>query len=128
MQGPSRLILLILITTTIFIAGCTQGPGPGLEVTPDPVTDSPPRDLAIHTADLPASFSIAEQNVKSYADVGQLAKDLGWQAGYVATYTCPAEGPDPTIIVHSLAIYPDNTISGIGSMVDKQDPYYRLFV
>ena len=121
MQVPSRFILLILIGTTVFITGCTQAPGPVPVVTPAPVTVSPLQDLAISTADLPACFSLAEQNVKSYADVGQLAKDLGWQAGYVATYTCPADGPDPTIIVHSLAVYPANTMPGIASMVDEQD-------
>ncbi|RPI38593.1 MAG: hypothetical protein EHM53_08675, partial [Methanoregulaceae archaeon] len=121
MQFPSRFIILILIATTVFIAGCTQGPGPVPVVTPAPVMASPLQDLAISTTDLPACFSLAEENVKSYADVGQLAKDLGWQAGYVATYACPAEGPDPTIIVHSLAVYPENTMSGIASMVDQQD-------
>lgn len=121
MQVPSRFILLILIGTTVFITGCTQAPGPVSVVTPAPVTGSPLQDLAISTADLPACFSLAEQNVKSYADVGQLAKDLGWQAGYAATYTCPTEGHDQTIIVHSLAVYPENTMSGIALMVDEQD-------
>ena len=121
MQVPFRFIILILIATTVFIAGCTQGPGPVPVVTPAPVAGSPLQDLAISTADLPACFSLAEQNVKSYAEMGQLAKDLGWQAGYVATYTCPTDGPDPTIIVHSLAVYPAHTMPGIASMVDEQD-------
>jgi len=121
MQVPSRFILLIFIAFTVFIAGCTQDFDLVPMVTPAPVTGSPLRDLAISTADLPACFSLAEQNVKSYADVGQLAKDLGWQAGYVATYACPAEGPGPTIIVHSLAVYPENIMSGIALMVDEQD-------
>lgn len=121
MQVPFRFIILILIATSFFIAGCTQGPGPVPMVTPAPVTGSPLQDLAISTADLPACFSLADQNVKSYTDVGKLAKDLGWQAGYVATYTCPAEGSDPTIIVHSLAVYPDYSMSGIAVMVDEQD-------
>ena len=121
MQVPFRFIFLILIATTVFITGCTQDPGPVPVVTPAPVTSPPLQDLAISTNDLPACFSLADQNVKSFADVGQLAKDLGWQAGYVATYTCPSYGPDPTIIVHSLAVYPENTMSGIASMVDEQD-------
>jgi hypothetical protein len=121
MQVPFRFIFLILIATTVFITGCTHDSGPVPVVTPAPVTGSPLQDLAISTADLPACFSLADQNVKSFADVGQLAKDLGWEAGYVATYTCPAEGSDPTIIVHSLAVYPEYTMSGIASMVDEQD-------
>ncbi len=121
MQVPLRVIFLSLVATTVFIAGCTQGPGPVPVVIPAPVMDSPLQDLAISSADLPACFSLADQSVKSYADVGQLAKDLGWQAGYVATYTCPAEGPDPTIIVHSLAVYPAHIMPGIASMVDEQD-------
>jgi hypothetical protein len=121
MHLPSRFLILILIATTVLFAGCTQEPALVPVVTPAPVTSYPLKDLAISTADLPACFSLAEQNVKSYAEMGQLAKDLGWQAGYMATYACTADGPEPTIIVHSLAVYPENTMSGIASMVDEQD-------
>jgi hypothetical protein len=59
--------------------------------------------------------------VKSAGDVGNLAKELGWQAGYVATYSCPSDGTQPTVIIQSLAVYPAANMPGIASMVDKQD-------
>jgi hypothetical protein len=121
MQQLSSFFLLILLTGTAVVAGCTQGPGTVPAVTPVPGTLPHLQDLALNTADLPPCFSLTEHNVKGYGDVGQLAKDLGWQAGYEAVYTCSAEGSDPTVLVHSLAVYPENTLPGIASMADEQD-------
>jgi len=53
--------------------------------------------------------------------MGTLARDLGWQDGYMVTYSCPAEGSDPTVIVQSLAVYPAWNMPGIAAMVDRQD-------
>jgi hypothetical protein len=114
-------MLLILAGITVFAAGCTQGTGPVLPATPPSVATPHLKDLTISPADIPACFSLAEQSVKTAGDVGKLAKDLGWQAGYEVTYTCPVQGLEPTVIVHSLAVYPAENIPGIASMVDQQD-------
>jgi hypothetical protein len=59
--------------------------------------------------------------VKTPGDVGQLAKELGWQSGYEVTYTCPSKYSRPAVIVQSLAVYPAENMAGIASMVDEQD-------
>jgi hypothetical protein len=121
MKFSSCLVILILVGTAVFTAGCTQGTGPVQTATPLPVITSRLQDLALDPADVPACFSLTEQSVKSPGDVGQLAKDLGWQEGYVVTYTCPVMGHQPTIILQSLVVYPAENMPGIASMVDEQD-------
>jgi len=115
------LVILILIVAVTFAAGCTQKTSPSLPVTSAPATTPHLSDLAITSSDTPACFTLTEQLVKSSADVGELAKDLGWQEGYGVTYSCPAKGTEPTVISHSLATYPAANMAGIASMVDEQD-------
>jgi hypothetical protein len=121
MQFSPFLILVVLAFAAVFAAGCTQGTGPVITVLPVPVTTPHLQDLALNTSDVPACFSLTKQNIKSPDDVGSLAKDLGWQAGYVVSYTCSAQSPEPTVITHSLAVYPAENMPGIAFMVDKQD-------
>jgi len=121
MQVSPILFIFILAGTAVFVAGCTQAAGPVLSATPVPVIPSPLQDLVFGPADLPACFSLAEQHARSSGDVGTLARDLGWQDGYMVTYSCPAEGSDPTVIVQSLAVYPAGNMPGIAAMVDRQD-------
>ena len=115
------LVILILAGTLVFIAGCTQATSPVLPVTPVPATTPHLSDLAITSSDIPACFALTEQQVKNSGDVGELAKDLGWQEGYGVTYTCLKEGTEPTVILHSLATYPAANMPGIATMVDEQD-------
>jgi len=121
MQFSCRFIIVILVFIAVLATGCTQGTGPAAPVTPVPVTGPDLQNLALRPSEVPACFSLTDQHTKSSGDVGELAKDLGWQAGYEVTYTCPWSGPEPTVIIHSLAIYPAGNISGIASMVDHQD-------
>ena len=119
MQSSPCFVLFILAGLVVFSAGCTQGTGTVPPVPPAGV--SPVRDLALSPADLPACFSLTEQYEKGPGDVGMLAKDLGWQAGYVVTYSCPSDGREPNVITHSLAVYPAENMSAIVSLVDGQD-------
>ena len=121
MHSPSGLIIVILVFTAVLAAGCTQGTGPAAPATPVPVPGPGLQDLALKPSEVPACFSLTDQHTKSSGDVGQLAKDLGWQAGYEVMYTCPATGAEPTILVQSLAVYPAGNMHGLASMVDKQD-------
>jgi len=121
MRLSSCIVILLLAGAVVFAAGCTQETSPARPATPVPLKTPDLPDLAITSSDLPACFSLEEHQVKSSADVGDLAKDLGWRAGYGVTYTCPAEGTEPTVILHSLATYPAANMPGIATMVDKQD-------
>lgn len=115
------LIIVFLIYAAAIAAGCTQGTGPAALESTVPVTGPGLPDLAIRLSDVPVCFSVTDQHTKTPGEVGQLAKELGWQAGYEVTYTCAAAGVGPTVLVHSLAVYPAVNMPGIVSMVDKQD-------
>jgi hypothetical protein len=121
MQSRSSLFILILASTAVFTAGCTQGTAPALPPTPLPVTAPHLQDLALSTTDVPACFKMTGQRAKDPSEVGTLAKDLGWQAGYVVRFTCPSDGVEPNVITHSLAVYPSENLSGIAFMVNEQD-------
>jgi hypothetical protein len=121
MQFSPRGIIIILVFTAVIAAGCTQGTGPALPAVSVPVTTPDLHDLALNPSDVPACFTLTGQSEKNPGDVGQLAKNLGWRAGYVVTYTCTANGTETTVILQSLAAYPAENIPGIVSMVDQQD-------
>jgi hypothetical protein len=103
------------------MAGCTQEtgmmpPSTGIsEVIPDL------HDLVLSPAEVPSCFSLTDQHGKSPGDVGKLARELGWQAGYEITYTCPEEGAEPTVLVHTIAVYPPVNMPGLLSMVEVRD-------
>jgi len=119
MQLFPCLVILILAGMAVFSAGCTQEAGSAPPVTP--VNASSLKDLALSLPDLPSCFSLAEQHEKRPGEVGMLAKDLGWQEGYVVRYTCPSDGREQNVITHSLAVYPAENMPGIASMVNEQD-------
>jgi hypothetical protein len=121
MHFSHRFLIIMLVLAVVLAAGCVQGTGPAAPATPAPVTGPGLQDLALRPSEVPACFSLTDQHVKISGEVGQLAKDLGWQSGYEVTYTCPGAGAEPTVLVHSLAVYPAANMPGIASMVDKQD-------
>jgi hypothetical protein len=114
-------LLLLLVAAVVLAAGCTQGTGPAPVVTPAPSGTPDLHDLALSPAEVPACFSLTGQHEKKPGEVGQLAKDLGWLAGYEVTYSCPEEGRNATVILHSLAVYPAVNMPGLVSLVDRGD-------
>lgn len=125
MHSLSRLFLVVL-AAAVITAGCTHAPGPVAPAEPAPaapgaVTASDLPSLALAPADLPACFSRTGEQVKTADDVGDLARQAGWQGGYEAVFSCPSAGSGPTVIVHSLALYPAENVGGIAAMVDRQD-------
>lgn len=125
MRSLSCLLLLVL-AAAVIIAGCTQAPGPVAPAAPEPavpgtVTAPDLPSLALAPADLPACFSRTGEQGKTADDVGDLARQAGWEGGYEAVFSCPSAGAGPTVIVHSLALYPAGNVPGIAAMVDRQD-------
>jgi hypothetical protein len=122
MRFSYDLVMLFLVSAVVITVGCTQEmDSAASQVMPVPAVTPNLPDLALSQADVPACFSLSERHEKKTGEVGPLAKDLGWQAGYVVAYTCPGNGPEPTVIVHSLAVYPAGNMPGISSMAEKQD-------
>jgi hypothetical protein len=108
---PPYLFSILLIG--LFLgAGCTQ---PGSIPSPGPVPASPAQQLplsaiALTTADAPAGYTLVESRVKTPGEVGKLAKDLGWQDGYIVKFSgIPGTGKNPTEITVNLVTYPAET-------------------
>ena len=91
-------------------AGCTQSgntnfPTPASPSSPA-LTPSPGL-LALTAADAPVNYTIAESRMKTSAEVGTLAKDLGWQGGYIVKFSSqPGTGQGPTEIIQNIVTYP----------------------
>jgi len=115
---PVVLFILIVIAMAAG-SGCTQAPPP--EAEPDTLT-SPISDLALTSGDTPANFTLVDSRPKTADEVGSLAKDLGWQKGYVVTYTgMPDHRMGPTEITQTIAIYPEERIPEIVAFADTND-------
>jgi hypothetical protein len=112
----SRIIFIsLLFCAALFCAGCTQS-SPSDTVSPDtvsaPVAD--PAQMGLTLSDLPPGFALAESRTKNTSEMGRLALDLGWQSGYLVRYISPVQnGNAGTEIIHSIAIYPEQTIPDV---------------
>ena len=128
MDASRLLILALLLGSALLAAGCTTGaPAPVPAPATAPATAAPaPADLAslaLTPADLPAGYTLVESRPKNLSELGPLAHDLGWQAGYVvrSANTPPSPGGRPTTIVQSIATYPAGNIPDLVALVEKQD-------
>ncbi len=125
-----RFVFFILAVTTcavLLCAGCTSTPGTPGNITPAPVTTASTVNislapLALTPADLPAGFTLQSGRQKSINEVSPVALDLGWQEGYIATYTSPGNGKaGSTLITQTITVYPAAKMSGIVTLVNTND-------
>ncbi|WP_321507761.1 hypothetical protein [uncultured Methanoregula sp.] len=116
-------ILSLALCAAILGAGCTQSRAtPASPATGQAVPTVDLATLALTPSDVPSNFTLTSQAAKNPADVGTLARDLGWQGGYTVRYTGPAGANGvPGQIVQSIALYPSATIPDLIAMSDKQD-------
>lgn len=123
MQYSRYLIVALILSASLLIAGCTQGqknPVPG--GTPTPAVQPGIPQLLIDPSDLPPNFTLVLSFAKSPGDVGTVARDLGYEGGYIVRYIMPAaDQRGPTNITQSIAFYPEKNIPSIISLSDKQD-------
>jgi hypothetical protein len=120
MSSSRYLIIAILLCLLVLATGCTGRTGTAV---PAPTTSEhiTLESLVLTPSELPQNLTLRESRVKNSTEVSKLARDLGWEAGYEVIYTYPAAGAEPTVLVHSLAVYPANNVPGIAAMVDRQD-------
>ncbi|PKL70231.1 MAG: hypothetical protein CVV30_02405 [Methanomicrobiales archaeon HGW-Methanomicrobiales-1] len=113
-----RLIAIMLVVQMAIIsAGCltpAAAPVPPAPLPPE-ITLTPEStratisagDMALRLADLPPDYLIRDRRAIAYSEVSQLARDLGWQQGYAATfYRMNREKDDLTGIRQSISLYP----------------------
>jgi hypothetical protein len=119
MNSSQYLIILFLVISLAFAAGCTQGSGTSVPATPAP---TPLESLVLSPSEVPQNFTLVESRAKNSTDVGQLAMALGWQDGYVVRFTRPADGEHgPTVILQTITRYPPKNIPGISELIEKQE-------
>jgi hypothetical protein len=121
MHFSSYLIIPLLLMAVVSGAGCTSDNGRPLPVAV-PAVSSDLSPLLINSTEVPPDFTQTEKTAKKPADMGTLAKDLGWQGGFLVKYASPGQGTrSPTEIIQSIAIYPDKNIPAISAIVNMQD-------
>lgn len=118
---PHLIFLLLIPVAALCVAGCAQGTGIAPPSTAIPAVIPDLHDLVISPAEVPSCFALTDQHGKIPGDVGKFARELGWQAGYEITYTCPEEGAESTVLMHTIAVYPPMNMPGLMSMVEVGD-------
>ena len=118
------LALILVVLLAVISAGCLS-PAPALppQQTPLPATLPTPEStiatihpggMALQLTDVPPDYLIKDRTVIAYAEVSQLAHDLGWQQGYRATfYSMNREKDDITGIRQSISVYPPENIGKV---------------
>jgi hypothetical protein len=93
-------------------------------VTPVPeslVATVPLSGLALVKENLPAGYVLKDRTVTSYAGVGQIFRDLGWQQGYrVSYYRLDKDIDDMTMIIQEIDLYPLDTVRDVYSMKKEE--------
>jgi hypothetical protein len=120
MSSSRGLIIAILVCSLVLATGCT---GPAGTAAPSP---SPPElitleSLVLTPSEIPQNFTLRESRVKNSTEVSKLARDLGWQQGYVVRFTRPPEGISGQIeILQTVTRYPAKNIPAIAALAEKQ--------
>lgn len=126
--SSSYVLPFIFCGLLVLSAGCLTGSAPPVpDPTPEPVVVTrtpespvvtvPPADMALQKDDLPSDYRLKDRTVTSYAGVGQIFRDLGWQQGYRASfYRIDTDTGDSTSIVQEIEVYPTKTVKDAYSL------------
>lgn len=122
MKAIHLLILPLLVCAALLGAGCTTAP---TSATPAPGQAASTTDLALLAltpSDVPQNFTLVSGAARNPADVGSLARNLGWEGGYTVKFTGPAGTNGlKAEITQSIARYPAASIPNVMVMADTQD-------
>ncbi len=115
------LIIALLVCSLVLATGCT---GPAGTAAPAPSTPEhiTLESLVLTPSEIPQNFTLSESRVKNSTEVSKLARDLGWQQGYVVRFTRPPEGISGRIeILQTVIRYPAKNIPAIAALAEKQE-------
>lgn len=127
MQRSLIIGLCLIMCAALLGAGCISNPGTGnVSATGTAATVSPANislaPLALGPADIPAGSALTSARQKSADEVSTLAKDLGWQQGYVIIYSTPANSTGgPALITQTLTVYSKKSMADIVALVDSSE-------
>jgi len=121
MRSSRGLIIAILVCSLVLASGCTWPAG-----TAAPAPSNPEQitleSLVLTPSEIPQNFTLSESRVKNSNEVSKLARDLGWQQGYVVRFTRPPEGISGRIeILQTVTQYPAKNIPAIAALAEKQE-------
>ena len=118
------LAIILVVLLAVVSAGCLS-PAPALQppqtslpaTLPTPestIATIPPGGMALQLTDVPPDYLIKDRTVIAYAEVSQIARDLGWQQGYRATfYRMNREKEDITGIRQTINVYPPENMNKV---------------
>ncbi|MFA5221710.1 MAG: hypothetical protein WC391_05445 [Methanoregula sp.] len=126
MRKVTSLILIFLAGSLLLIAGCAQTTPAGTTDSLSPAGSAADANalvpLALTASDLPSSFTIVESRPKTRDELSSLARDLGWESGYVVrSATTGALNGSSTEISQTIARYRQENIQRIVSLAGTQD-------
>jgi hypothetical protein len=129
MRSLTSLVITALICGALAVAGCTTAPAATTAPAPAPaVTLS---SLVLDHTDLPdESYILTINREKDPSEMGELAKSLGWRAGYVVEYTTTKDVPAgfQNVITQTLTTYPESSMPEIIQYIVKADKSYSDLV
>jgi hypothetical protein len=120
MHHSRFLILAILAAAVLAVAGCTTTGTPPVTATTTPAVTL--ASLALTPSEVPTNYTLAVSREKNQSEMGPLALQLGWEGGYIVTYTNDTVTPyGQTTIVQTITRYPVSSMPGITGLVRKQE-------
>ena len=119
MQRSLFLGLALIACAALFCAGCISSPG--TQAAPVPAAPAQAANvslapLALAPADMPSGYTLLSGREKSAGEMGTLAKDLGWQQGYVTVYSLN-DTAGQSAITQTIAVYAGKNMSDLVSLV-----------
>jgi hypothetical protein len=109
-------LVVSFILIMMAAAGCTQ---PATPVAEPAASSSSLGGYALTAADAPANYTFIKGRAKTSEEIGDLAKSLGWQGGYEASYAGMANNPaGGTLIVQTITMYPEERMAEIVALAD----------
>ena len=121
MHNLRYLVLAALVCAVLAVAGCTTAPS--TTATPAPAVSLPA--LAFTPADLPPGYVLTVDRQKNASELSDLARGLGWQAGYVVEYM-DSQSPEGSrnVITQTLTTYPESSMPEVIAYISKVDHSY----
>jgi len=119
MQRSSFLGLALVACAALFSAGCISSPGTQaapVPAAPVQVANVSLAPLALAPADVPSGYTLISSRQKPAGEMGTLAKDLGWQQGYVTVYSLN-DTTGPSAITQTITVYAGKNMSDLVSLV-----------
>jgi hypothetical protein len=114
------LIFILLVVVMSLGAGCTQAESPAGQEAASKT--APLETLALTAGDAPPGFTLTESRAKTRAEVGDFARNLGWEGGWTVRYA-GMQGTlmNGTEIVGTITVYPAGQMKDIIALAETQD-------